>query len=186
MAKKKGTGRNPGGERARGANPGGRLQGTLNKRTLIFRELMGQEGLLAEGLVTLIVDVIKKGELPGRVHPFYSHLKFMDKQINGRRKHRKAPTVEQWELIMDESERLLVHEQVTTSDRLSLIRDVIGYIFPRLKAIEHTIQAGGAQQYGVLLLATPQDRDEWEALAKAQQIEAIKKAASKAKDVSGA
>lgn len=184
MAKKKGTGRNPGGERARGANPGGRLQGTLNKRTLIFRELMGQEGLLAEGLVTLIVDVIKKGELPGRVHPFYSHLNFLDRKV--RKRKTSVPTEEEWELIMDESERLLVHEQVTTSDRLSLIRDVIGYIFPRLKAIEHTIQAGGAQQYGVLLLATPQDRDEWEALAKAQQIEAIKKAASKAKDVSGA
>ena len=168
---------------AKGKNPGGRKKGQLGKRTIIFRELMGKEGLLAEGLVKLIVDVIQKGELPGRVHPFYANLNFLNKKIQ-KRKTNKAPTAEEWEQVMDHAERLLIGDVVSTDHRLGLIKDVIGYIFPRLKAVEHSMQTAGAQQYGVLLIANPVDRDKWSELAQAQQQEAIEEAAAEAKDVS--
>lgn len=168
-----------------GGTPTGRPPGTVAKKTLILRELMERQGLIVDALVTIIVDVIKKGELPGRVHPFYSHLKFMDKQVNGRRKNRKAPTADQWEDIMDHAERLLVAEQVGTQERLGLIKDVIGYIFPKLKAVEHTLHPGGngAAQFGVLLIADPQEKKAWSAMAQAQQQDAIEEMAANAKEV---
>jgi hypothetical protein len=170
-------------KRGRGSGASGRPKGATNKKSLIFREMIGDHGLATESLVKVIVNIIQKGELPGRVHPFYTQMQFLNKTIRKRKGDKRRPTEEEWERLMDESERQLVAEQVNTADRLSIIKDCLGYIFPRLKAVEHTIQATGGQQYGVLLIATPEDRDKWSELAQEQQQAAMEEAAAVAKDV---
>jgi hypothetical protein len=157
----------------------GKRKGALEKRQEALREVLGAGGLSVEELVLMAIDVIKSGKLPAESHPFANYLFHLDNVVQDR--DDKRPTAKEWKRMMEVSVSQLKVKMLSDNKRIDLMMEMLSYIFPKRKAVDHSFDADMFGAHGVLVVpAQIAQAEDWAAQAMRQQAELE----AKAKEVS--